>query len=364
MEDVAKLPEQTPILGNVLIEGSTSFIYGPSGVWKTFVALSFGLSIAYGQEWLGLPVKQGIVIYITGEGIGGIAKRVQAWQRYHSRPNTSDFRMVRQIVHFMDEGEVDRLIRSIDAQLDGEQPTLIIVDTLVLAMAGGNENDAGDASTLLTAANRLRDTYNACVLFIHHTGHDTSRMRGSTALFGNADTVIRVESPETGGKLKPGMAARLVSDKPRDFGPFPTVTFTTELLTWPSALPPHENIGSLVIVESDEPIRPHTERPEDTSPPKSKYSEAAILSWKALVKASADSHHEEGLTWTEWQKLMERSGKVTRSTFERGKTKLLEGGWVRQNGNLFCATTPADRIPTTGAIHFADSNEEEEATDQ
>jgi hypothetical protein len=64
---------------------------------------------------------------------------------------------------------------------------------LARSMAGKDENSAQDMGTAIQALDWLREKEGCGVLVLHHSGVDGTRPRGSTALFGAADTLIRVE---------------------------------------------------------------------------------------------------------------------------------------------------------------------------
>nr|WP_282553778.1 AAA family ATPase [Providencia sp. 1701091] len=53
---------------NYITENSLCSIYGPSGSYKSFLAISWACHIATGIEWSGNRVNPGVVIYIVGEG--------------------------------------------------------------------------------------------------------------------------------------------------------------------------------------------------------------------------------------------------------------------------------------------------------
>ncbi|WP_223688466.1 AAA family ATPase, partial [Streptococcus pneumoniae] len=68
---------------------------------------------------------------------------------------------------------------------------LIVLDTLREAHSG-DENSSRDTSVINRALQRIIST-GAAVDVVHHSGVAGERPRGSTALFGNADVVIKVE---------------------------------------------------------------------------------------------------------------------------------------------------------------------------
>ena len=78
---------------------------------------------------------------------------------------------------------------------------LVVIDTLARALAGGNENAPEDMGALIGNAKRIQEATGAAVLFVHHSGKDTSRgSRGHSSLKGAADLEIEVTRtrPATG----------------------------------------------------------------------------------------------------------------------------------------------------------------------
>jgi hypothetical protein len=71
------------LIDEAIVEGSVLALYGPSGSLKSFVALDLSMSVAYGVPWHGREVKQGAVVYVTGEGRDQISSRLDAWEKSH-----------------------------------------------------------------------------------------------------------------------------------------------------------------------------------------------------------------------------------------------------------------------------------------
>src|SRR5206468_2407637 len=69
----------------VLREQSVSLLYGRRGCYKSFVALDLAACLATGIPWQTHEIKaQGLVIYVAGEGGGGMVQRARAWVEQHS----------------------------------------------------------------------------------------------------------------------------------------------------------------------------------------------------------------------------------------------------------------------------------------
>src|ERR671939_1190480 len=92
VEELEQLPAPRWLVHNHLVAETISVLFGPSGGGKTFVAFDLALAIATGQPWLGEPVEAGYVVYATGEGLSGLARRIQAWRDAHTNPCLDRFR--------------------------------------------------------------------------------------------------------------------------------------------------------------------------------------------------------------------------------------------------------------------------------
>lgn len=168
-------------------------LYGPSGVYKSFVALDLALSVAHGLPWRGRSTTQAPVVYIAGEGTYGIPKRVLVWKQHRAAEITSDdkFWLAPVALNLLDKTTVAFVIERLQSL--PEIPRVVVVDTLARAFGPGNENDAKDMNAFVAACDSIARGLNAFVLTIHHAGKDTEKgARGSSVLRAAADVEIRV----------------------------------------------------------------------------------------------------------------------------------------------------------------------------
>lgn len=200
-------------------EGALAFMAGPSGVGKSFLALDMALSVAYGQDFLDLPTIQGPTLYVAGEGARGLRSRVAAWHEHHGVPQEPGrFSVMSTGAVLSDDELMDEMVRGVAER----GIRFVILDTWSQLAGVENENDAAQAAMALRSAARLRDAVpGASVLIVHHLNGEKTKLRGSTALYANADTVVSVSSEgdigdgaafslttkaDAGGKQKDGAA--------------------------------------------------------------------------------------------------------------------------------------------------------------
>lgn len=174
----------------ILPERGFGVLYGPSGAFKSFIALDLALTIAHGLPWRGRPTERAGAAYIAGEGTYGIENRVVAWRAHRGQDaKQTPFWLAPVATSFLDAATV----KLIGERLSQLPVRLIVVDTLARAFGGGNENDAQDMNKFVAACDYLGAVCDAFVLAIHHTGKDTDRgARGSSALKAAADVEISV----------------------------------------------------------------------------------------------------------------------------------------------------------------------------
>ncbi|QXE36950.1 bifunctional DNA primase/polymerase [Streptomyces sp. GMY02] len=186
-EDLDHIPALEPIVEDVLFKDTLARIYGASGTFKSFMTLDFAACVGTGTPWHGQRVRQGEVIYLVAEGIKGIRKRVRAWEQHHGTRMTG--------VKFL-----PRPVQAMDPEwlvlielCRRRRPSLIVVDTQARVTVGIEENSNTEMGKVVDRMEQLRGSSGACVLLVHHTGHDSDRGRGATAVKGALQTEIGVE---------------------------------------------------------------------------------------------------------------------------------------------------------------------------
>ena len=209
MGDYRKRPAPNWLVKGIARAGSLIAIVGDFGSFKSFVALAMALAVAHGLPWYGLDTTQGAALFVMGEGSGGIAERVDAWNRQHGRGDTDAFYLLPGAPQLLDDKDLTALM---DAIRDLPQtPKLIVIDTLARTFGGGNENSQEDMNRYVAAADKLKEEFGATVVILHHNNKQ-GEYRGSTVMPAALDTMI---GTEPGGD---GLTLRCLKQK--DFEPF------------------------------------------------------------------------------------------------------------------------------------------------
>lgn len=176
-----------------------TMVFGQPASGKTFYMLDQALSVAAGLEtWHGIKLRQGTVLYVTGEARTGLKKRIAAWAKEHDRELSSfpDFHTEYvQVMNLNDGHQVADFLDCIEEQ--GLHPDWIILDTLFRFMTG-DENKVEDAQSVITGCHEIMNRFDCALTLVHHQGvsqeaKEQKRPRGSSAFLGALDVVTIVE---------------------------------------------------------------------------------------------------------------------------------------------------------------------------
>ncbi|GAR06156.1 hypothetical protein NGUA35_01350 [Salmonella enterica] len=195
--------EQDYTLKSYLPANSLCSIYGPSGSYKSFLAVSWACHIAAGRRWAGKSVSGGSVMYIVGEGGIGVPRRVKAWENVHG-VKVNNLALVNRPVFPVRREEVLEVVkaaRAIQAK-KGEPVQLIVIDTLARCFGGNDENDARDMGAFIEGCDTIKRETGATVLVVHHSGKDDSKgARGSSSFRAALDAEFNVRREGDGGAI-------------------------------------------------------------------------------------------------------------------------------------------------------------------
>jgi len=165
-----------------IVAGGIHLLYGASGSGKTFFAIERAMrQVALGRR----------VLYIATEDQQGLRYRVAAWRKaYPAAEGRLTWLKMPDGLDLQDHHQVAELLDAIAPY----QYDHIVLDTLREAHSG-DENSSQDTARINRALQRLAAA-DAAIDVAHHSGVAGERPRGSTALFGNADVVIKIENDD------------------------------------------------------------------------------------------------------------------------------------------------------------------------
>ena len=194
--DLRSLPDPEPQIEDIVDMGTVVLISGPSSKGKSFIALDWAMSIASGLEWLKHKVTKGNVLYVAAEGAHGQKKRVAAWeQSWLPEGEEVHMKIIIDPASLGSQAHVDYLC----ARVRAGDHRLVVLDTWAKVTVGMEENSARDMGMAIAAAYQMRDAIKenyTTVLIVHHTGYNTGRARGSSAIAAGVDSVYDVSADD------------------------------------------------------------------------------------------------------------------------------------------------------------------------
>jgi len=194
------LPRVGWIIEGIIPERGLTVLYGPSGSGKSFLAVDYALTVA----------QRDAVAYMVYEGDAGYYQRIAAWKK-HSRLSEGHLYMVMGGgVPLMEAAQVETFI----SESRNLKPKLVIVDTVARSMVGSDENSTRDMGILIVNCQRIMRELGAAVLLVHHTNKGGVYERGSGALRGASDSMIKMHMDDD--------VLIVECAKTKDAEPFPT----------------------------------------------------------------------------------------------------------------------------------------------
>ena len=171
-----------------------SLVYGSSGAGKTLLALDLGFHVASGVEWFGNRVNRGNVVYIMSEGTNVSHNRIKAIEIKKNElfsEGAHYFHCLNDIVAlYSDSNDTLDFLKTVKHCF----PRLVVIDTLAMAMSGGDENRTQDIGIVLKNMKKIQQKLACHVMVLHHPGKDETRgARGSSALHAASDTVLELK---------------------------------------------------------------------------------------------------------------------------------------------------------------------------
>ena len=172
------------LLKDRLTRDSIAMLYGPSGHYKSFIAMNMAAEVAQTGE---------CAFYVAAEGMSRMARKdFPAWKMAYGEDRQLPFYLVDDMPLVDDPNDYVAFAASIRDKAAGRPVSIIFIDTLNRAMLGLEENSAKDAARVIQAALFLKKAFACTVVVVHHTPADGSDPRGSSAFYAGFDTVLKV----------------------------------------------------------------------------------------------------------------------------------------------------------------------------
>ena len=179
---------------DLLYKDSQNGLVGRSQLGKTHLLVSLMSHMALGLPWFNnIQVKQQRVLFIAGEGKGGIVQRFRDWTKAYGY-TMDDIKPFIKIVTDVDLS-LEVSLEQLQDVANAFQPDVIILDTLSATTSMENENDATDMAEAL--ANGRAIYPDSIVLWVHHPSEATRfqkdpKPRGSSVFKSNLDNMMTI----------------------------------------------------------------------------------------------------------------------------------------------------------------------------
>lgn len=243
------------LVKGLLPTNSACSIYGPSGSYKSFVAVSIGCHVATGKPWDGRKIEKGAVLYIVGEGGVGVPRRMRAWtDEYNGGLDVPNFYRIDMPVFManpLQVAELELAARQVKEET-GLPVRLIVVDTVARCFGAGDENRAADMGAFIAGCDQIKVKTGAAVLMVHHTGkNEENGARGSSALKAALDVELLVK--REGGDCQ-AVTVTCKKMKDAEAPAMRAYDLKTRVITYDDD---GDEVTSLVLVDSGrEPVEP------------------------------------------------------------------------------------------------------------
>ena len=304
------------------------WLFGRESSYKTFVALDLIYHVALGLPWRNTKTNQGSIVYVAGEGVGGLGKRLAALESHYKQTIPANaIKITRGSVFINDPESLNHLIANLRPLHEKTPISMIVIDTKSANMKG-SDNDAGVINDWINTLRQFEQEFKATVLVIDHVGiGDQTRMRGSTHQAGAADAAYLIHRPDADNK-----AITFETHKdPKDFETPPPIGFHPKVIKLPPQWNDDDGVAqtSLVMVKDEKATRDHS------FPRKTKHKSEALTLIENLYAEAAKNlegtDREPRLEYKQINKALNAAG-IGGKNYGRVLKNLIEKGELYQEG--------------------------------
>jgi hypothetical protein len=179
------------IVDSLIAEETVTLLVGEPGSKKTYAATEMGVNVSQGRDFIGkktLPVN---VLYIDEEmGEREMKRRLGAVMRGNFSPPDIPLSFI-SLARF--DLRVPGDVALLSTAILDYKAGLVIIDTLANVMPGADENSVKDVQPVFMALRKIAVDTSCAVVVIHHT-NKAGGYRGSSAMKGEVDLMLMVES--------------------------------------------------------------------------------------------------------------------------------------------------------------------------
>ncbi|HJE71680.1 AAA family ATPase [Pseudomonas oryzihabitans] len=311
LEGTARAPEY--LIEGMIEKDAHGIMGGASMTFKSFIALHIAYSICTGQPFMDCKVYHpGKVVYVCGEGEGGIARRLRALaQELGDIPAGRLFVVpgalrIDDPIHMADFGE----------QLKQLQPQIVMFDTFASLCGGTDENSPSEVGPVLRRIKETCRAAGASSLIVHHFGKDADRgFRGASNFTNDVDYAFTVK--RDGDNLRTCIS----SHKCKDGEPFkPVHVGMTPVMLKGLADQEGREVFSLMAVQAE---RSDSQPSSEGQPMWARalhVLQACFDGQKTMLEMGGKPFANPTVTWDDWSQAMADAG-IKNGRRERDKLK-------------------------------------------
>lgn len=199
-DELESVPLPRMAVEQLIPEWGVGWLGGPSGTYKSFVAVQLARALAHGVPAMGhseFTVEQARrVLYVAGEDSAGVAMRSRAARHRLGIAAGRELVMYPRPIDLTSEREVSDLVAF--AVRHGIE--FVIVDTFRQSTLGVNENDNSEVGVILGRLIAMRDEHEIGSLLVDHTNKTAQGLAdlgGAGAKRANADYVLMIDLPNS-----------------------------------------------------------------------------------------------------------------------------------------------------------------------
>ena len=233
-EEVLTMPEPDWLLTDFIQKGGLTLVYGEPGGGKSLVMQDWANVLAApGDNWFWMGrkrLRQANVLYIMGEGQGGLRGRLLAWKKHRNMNTLPQVSWIMEPVHLWRPASDPVLTPPQVALIQlvkDENYDVMFLDTLAATYGAGNENTQQDMNQYLQVCAEIQ-RLGCAIVIAHHNSKGSKTLRGSTVLMGAADTVIFLD-PTFDKEDHRLQVVKLVAKKQKDGIPFSPVLLAPKI---------------------------------------------------------------------------------------------------------------------------------------
>ncbi|MBX9701706.1 MAG: helicase RepA family protein, partial [Acetobacteraceae bacterium] len=194
--DAELAPPRSYLLDGLLAPGELSVWWGAPKSGKSFLLTRIAYGLALGRGMWGLAARGPTrVLYLSAEGESGFAGRLLALAAEFGPADGFGY-----VAQRAEVGPPGGDLADLIAAAKHHRADIIVLDTVARTFGTGDESGTRDMGAYVAALDRLREETGAHIVVVHHGSKngESPGPRGSIALVGAADLVVKVERGKDG----------------------------------------------------------------------------------------------------------------------------------------------------------------------